>query len=146
MSETARRRDLRTVPIYHRRPLQPASGGSARLAWALFLVLGIPFLLMSSLIWLAQAGIVIGVLSPLWEPWPPELLKPLLGVAVFAATLAYLAFRTGHRAGFRAGTGVGLAAARAKSEARPTVLPPPEPAPEATAETPVTPPPPPPAE
>ncbi len=119
MSETARKRDLRTVPMYRRRPAPPASGGSTRVAWALFLVLGLPFGLMTVLDVLAGSGVVISLFSPLWQPWPPELVKPFLGVAVFAATLAYLAYRMGHRSGFRVGTGVGLAAARNKAESRP---------------------------
>lgn len=88
-----------------------------RLAWALFVLLGLPFGLMTVLVVLADLGVTVPLFGALWMPFPPELVKPFLGLAVFAATLAYLTYRLGHRNGFHAGTGVGLAAARNYAEA-----------------------------
>lgn len=109
----------RTWPIVYGRRTRHAPGGGTGLAWALFLALGLPFALMSVLTVLAHGGIYVDLLRPLWQPWPPDLLKPLLGVAVFAATLAYLAYRSGWRSGFR------TAAFARPADARP--LPPPPP-------------------
>ena len=106
----------RTWPIVYGRRTEPARGGRVGLAWALFLLLGLPFVLMTVLTVLARAGVYVDIFRPLWQPWPPDLLKPFLGVAVFATTLAYLAYRIGHRAGFRAGTGVGMASVRKSAE------------------------------
>ncbi len=92
---------------------------SPRLAWALFIVLGLPFALMTILTVLGDAGIIVPFFGLLWMPWPPEVFKPFIGLAVFTATLGYLAYRIGHRSGFHAGTGVGLAAARNWAEAQP---------------------------
>jgi hypothetical protein len=96
---------------------------------------------MATLTVLARAGIYVDVFRPLWQPWPPEVLKPFLGLGVFAASLAYLAYRAGHRRGFTAGVGVGLTAIRTSTEAHAAeVKPTPEP------EAPPPPPPPPPLE
>ncbi len=111
----------RTWPIvYGPRPTVTPEA-SPRLAWALFIVLGLPFVLMTILTVLGDAGIRLPFFGLLWMPWPPEVLKPFIGLGVFAATLGYLAYRLGHRSGFHAGTGVGLAAARNFAEARPPV-------------------------
>jgi hypothetical protein len=59
---------------------------------------------MAVLTVLARAGTTVALFRPLWQPWPPDLLKPFLGLAVFAATLAHLAYRVGRRTGFRAGS------------------------------------------
>ncbi len=106
----------RTWPIVYGRRTEPARGGRVGLAWALFLLLGLPFVLMTVLTVLARAGTYVDLFRPLWQPWPPDLLKPFLGVAVFAATLAYLAYRIGHRSGFRAGAGAGMASVRNSAE------------------------------
>ena len=89
---------------------------------------------------LANFGIYVHVFSPLWQPWPPEVLKPFIGVAVFAGTLAFLAYRTGHRRGFRTGVGVGLSATRPLPE-DPSVAEALEPPAEEPAPTPPPPPP-----
>jgi hypothetical protein len=94
----------RVWPIVYDRRTRRAREGGTRGAWALFLGLGLPFLLMAVLTVLAHAGTTVALFRPLWQPWPPDLLKPVLGLAVFAATLAHLAYRIGRRAGFRAGT------------------------------------------
>ncbi len=103
----------RTWPIAYGHRARTSPDRGVGLAWVLFLGLGLPFVLMSVLTILARAGFYVEILRPLWQPWPPDLLKPFLGVAVFAATLAYLAYRVGRRAGFRSGTGVRLVSARA---------------------------------
>lgn len=114
--------------VYGPRPIT-APEPTPRLAWALFIVLGLPFGLMTILVLLADAGITVPVFGMLWMPFPPELTKPFLGLAVFAATLAYLTYRVGHRRGFHTGTGVGLAAARNLEEARARTETPPPPEP-----------------
>ncbi len=126
-------------PIVYGHRRNPTSGGSPNLAWALFLGLGLPFALMTVLEVLARGGIYVDVFRPLWYPWPPEVLKPFVGLAVFAVTLAYLAFRIGRRNGFRTGIGVGLASARSWSEVQSG---PKAPAPEPPADLQVPPPPP----
>lgn len=87
-------------------------------AWALFLGLGVPFALMAVLTMLARMGIYVDLFRPLWLPWPPDPLKPFLGVAGFAATLAYLAYRLGHRSGFKAGARAEMASTRNRIEGR----------------------------
>ncbi len=118
MAATETRHARRTWPIAYGRPIRTAPSSGTHLAWALFLGLGVPFVLMAALTMLARAGIYIELLRPLWQPWPPDLLKPFLGVAVFAATLAYLAYRVGRRSGFRSGTVVGIASARNYPDSR----------------------------
>lgn len=118
MAAAETRHVRRTWPIVYDRPVRTAPSSGVRLAWALFLGAGLPFALMAVLTMLARAGIYIELLRPLWQPWPPDLLKPLLGVAVFAATLAYLAYRMGKRSGFRTGAAVGFVSARNRSEDR----------------------------
>lgn len=115
----------RIWPIAYGRRTRRASGGGTGLAWAFFLGLGLPFALMSALSVLARAGVYIDLFRPLWQPWPPDLVKPFLGLAVFAATLAYLAYRSGWRSGFR------TAAWTRPAAERPLALPlPPPPPPE----------------
>ena len=101
------------------RPTRPAGQAherALRWAWALFLVFGVPFLLMAVLTTLAMARIYVEPFRALWQPFPPEALKPLLGVATFAATLGYLAYRAGRNRGFRFGHVAGMAAARNVAE------------------------------
>lgn len=123
---TAEEETLRgTWPIVygHRRRHAPDPG--VRLAWSLFLGLGLPFALMAVLTSLARVGIYVELFRPLWVPWPPDLLKPFLGAAVFAASLAYLAYRIGHRTGFQRGAGLAKAAARNRVSGVPSLPPPP---------------------
>lgn len=103
-----------SVGLRHRKIRSPE--GDLRLAWALFLVLGLPFLLMAALTSLAAARIYVDLLRPFWQPWPPEVFKPFLGIAAFAATLGYLAYRIGRDRGFHSGQLAGLAAARNLAE------------------------------
>ncbi len=140
MAATHAKASRRGYPIVYGRPTPAKSGAGTALAWLLFLALGLPFLLMAVLEVLARAGIYVDLFRPLWQPWPPDVVKPFLGIAVFVATLGFLAYRAGHRRGFRTGVGVGLSATRASAEPRAT----PNPGP-TEAETP-PPPPPPPAE
>ena len=63
-----------------------------RSAWALFLLVGVPLGLMAALGALARARIYVDLLRPLWQPWPPDSVKLLIGLAGFSATLAYLAY------------------------------------------------------
>ena len=107
-----------TWPIVYGHRSRSSRGAGTTIAWILFLVLGIPFILMAALTMLARAGIYVDLFRPLWQPWPPDDLKPFLGLGVFAATLAYLAYRAGHRRGFTAGLGVGLTAIRTSAETR----------------------------
>ncbi len=95
-----------------RRTTEPA----VRVAWALFLAVGVPLLLMAVLTVLAEARIYVEPLRPLWVPWPPDVLKPFLGIGAFAATLGYLAFRVGRSRGYRSGELAGLAVARNLAE------------------------------
>jgi hypothetical protein len=87
-----------------------------RIAWALFLILGAPLGFMVLLGPLAAAKIYIDPLRPLWTPWPSDLVKTYIGIAAFAATLAYLGFRIGHDSGFRWGNAAGRASARNEAE------------------------------
>jgi len=86
------------------------------LAWVLFLLLGLPFLVMAALTFLAAARIYVEPLRMLWQPWPPDVLKPFIGIAAFAATVAYLAYLIGRSRGFRSGSLAGLAAGRNLAE------------------------------
>lgn len=88
------------------------------LAWALFLLVGMPLGLMAALGPLTTIGVYLEFLRPLWRPWPPDPWKPFIGIAGFAATLAYLAFRRGIFSGFRRGTIATMAAIRNLLEGR----------------------------
>lgn len=90
----------------------PKGRGGLTLGWILFLLVGIPFGFMAALGPLAYAGIYIGPLQGLWQPWPPDVVKPFIGVGIFVATLAYLIFRMGQTDGFHWGTVTATAAAR----------------------------------
>ncbi len=118
-----------TWPIVYENRGRTSRGHGTGVAWALFLGLGVPFILMTILTLVAGAGFYVELLRPLWQPWPPDLWKPFLGVAVFAATLAYLTYRMGHRRGFRVGSGVNLVASRSRNEPHgvPNAPPPTEP-------------------
>ena len=63
-----------------------------RLAWGLFLLIGVPLGLLAALAPLTAAGIYIEPLRQFWRPWPPDILKPVIGVAGLVATLAYLCY------------------------------------------------------
>ncbi|HII40112.1 MAG TPA: hypothetical protein HA326_02725 [Thermoplasmata archaeon] len=128
MAATETRRARRTWPIVYERRMRTSHGAGTGVAWALFLGLGLPFALMTGLTVLARGGIYVELFRPLWQPWPPDLLKPFLGLAVFAATLAYLAYRVGQRRGLRVGAGIRRAAAVGPA-ARPQALPIPPPPP-----------------
>ncbi len=139
MASAETRRARVTFPIAYERKVRVNQGTGTRVAWALFLFVGVPFAVMTVLTFLARMGIYVDLFRPLWQPWPPDLLKPFLGLAVFAATLAYLTYRVGHRRGFRVGAGVNLLATRTWAEERlvpqglatqspPTQVPPPPPA------------------
>ena len=112
MAATQTQRAHRTWPIAYGHRRRVSRGIGTGMAWALFLGLGLPFALMAALTTLARTGIYVDLLRPLWQPWPPDLVKPFLGIAVFAATLAFLAYRVGHRSGFRAGIVNRMASAR----------------------------------
>ncbi len=69
-----------------------------RWAWAVFVLVGLPFALMAALVALAPAGFVLGFLSPLWVGWPSDAVKEVLGVAVWLGTLLILVLRLRSRA------------------------------------------------
>ncbi|TLZ75845.1 MAG: hypothetical protein E6K08_07750 [Methanobacteriota archaeon] len=103
-----------------------------RLAWGLFLLIGVPLGLLAALAPLTAAGIYFEPLRQFWRPWPPDILKPVIGVAGFAATLGYLCYRLGRHAGYRWGTAASVAMARNIAEGRssaPVAAMPPERAP-----------------
>jgi len=110
---------------------------SLRLPWGLFLLLGVPLGLIAVLGPLTAAHIYVEPLRRFWQPWPPDVAKPLIGIAGFAATLAYLAYRRGILGGFHSGTVAATAAFRNLVEGRKsgpapvkeTVPPPPPPEP-----------------
>jgi hypothetical protein len=102
---------------------QPSRAYSLRLAWAVFLAIGLPLGFMAALGPLTAAGVYIEPLRPLWQPWPPDLLKPVIGVAGFVSSLAYLCYRLGRHAGYRWGTAAAIAKARNISQ-DPPVTPP----------------------
>lgn len=100
--------------------LKPPKTYSLRLAWAVFLAFGLPLGFMAALGPLTAAGIYIEPLRPLWRPWPPDLLKPVIGVAGFVTSFAYLCYRLGRHAGYRWGTAAATAMARNISQEPPT--------------------------
>ncbi len=93
-------------------------GRPLNLPWILFLVVGLPFGLLAALDPLTRAGIFLEPLRPLWRPWPPDPLKPVIGAAVFIATFAYLAYRSGRATGFHSGTVTATATLRNMAERR----------------------------
>lgn len=109
-----------------------------RWAWAFLLIVGLPFALMGVLTTIARAGVYVDLFRPLWQPWPPDVLKPFLGFGIFAASLAYLAYCAGKRSGFQSGIGVGIASTRNWVEEH---TPPPAPASTTPVENPPPPPP-----
>src|SRR3989442_11551873 len=76
----SRRRPLPawTLPRGPKRKL-PKRARALRLAWALFLVVGVPLGFMAALGPLAYAGIYIEPLRQFWQPWPPDILKGIGG-------------------------------------------------------------------
>lgn len=125
---------------------KPPMERGLRVAWGLFLGLGIPAGLLAALGPLTEAGIYLEPLRPLWRPWIPELTKPVLGAAVFIVMLGVLLYRGGRSKGFRSGTLAAKAISRNLAEQRPAPAQPRQPVepiqPVQTAE--VVPPPPPP--
>lgn len=91
---------------------------SLKLPWILFLVIGVPLGVIAALGPLTAAHIYIDPLRRFWQPWPPDLAKPLLGIAGFSATLAYLAYRRGKARGFHSGTVAATATLRNVVEGR----------------------------
>ncbi len=105
-------------------------------AWALFLLFGLPLGLIAALNLLAGTGIFVDPLREFWRPWPSDIMKSFIGIAGFAATLAYLAYRRGKEKGYKSGTVAATATARNVSEGRI-----PEPAPQVSLQPPYPPPP-----
>jgi hypothetical protein len=96
----------------------PKGKGALTLGWLLFLGIGIPFGFMAALGPLAYAGIYIAPLAALWQPWPPDVLKPYIGVGIFIGTFAYLIYRMGQDSGFHWGNVTATAALRNLTESR----------------------------
>jgi hypothetical protein len=120
-------------------------GRPTTLPWVLFLLFGIPFGLMAALIPLSMGGYYVEPLRRFWQPWPSDLVKPFLGAAIFVATLAFLAYRSGRIAGFHSGKVAAAVELRNLAEGRGTgvalvVGPPPPPVLEAAPPSPVLPP------
>src|SRR2546428_9695937 len=76
----SRRRPLPawTLPRGPRRNL-PKRARALRLAWALFLIVGVPLGFMAALGPLAYAGIYIEPLRQFWQPWPSDIVKGIGG-------------------------------------------------------------------
>lgn len=96
----------------------PPRARALRLAWALFLVVGVPLGFMAALGPLAYAGIYIEPLRQFWQPWPPDIVKGIGGVIGFAVTLGYLTYRKGRYTGYRSGAIAERATARNRLEGR----------------------------
>jgi len=96
----------------------PKRARALRLAWALFLVVGVPLGFMAALGPLAYAGIYIEPLRQFWQPWPPDILKGIGGVIGFAVTLGYLTYRKGRYTGFDRGAVAERASSRNQLEGR----------------------------
>ncbi len=119
----------------------PKRARALRLAWALFIFLGLPLGFMAALGPMAYAGIYIEPLRQFWQPWPSDIIKGIGGVLGFAATVGYLMYRKGRYTGYRNGAVAERATARNRSEGRVTVSNPAG-APEVPVPTPNPPPPP----
>lgn len=96
----------------------PPGGPDPKIAWGLFLFIGLPLGLMAALELLAAARVYVEPLRQFWLPWPPDIVKSFFGAAVFAATLAFLSHRVGWSAGYRSGTVAATAEARNLEEGR----------------------------
>src|SRR2546425_6353103 len=88
----------------------PKRARALRLAWALFLVVGVPLGFMAALGPLAYAGIYIEPLRQFWQPWPPDILKGIGGVIRVAGTLRDPTDRKRRGTGIGSGGGPGRAA------------------------------------
>src|SRR3989441_3086506 len=92
----SRRRPLPawTLPRGPRRKL-PKRARALRLAWVLFLIVGVPLGFMAALGPLAYAGIYIEPLRQFWQPWPPDIVKGTAGGIGVAGTLGYPMYSKG---------------------------------------------------
>jgi len=112
----SRRMPSRAWLRYAKERKKPAKGRSLKIAWSIFIVIGLPLGLLAILGPLAYSGIYIEPLRQFWRPWPSDLVKALLGVAGFAATAAYLTFQSGRDKGYHSGRVAGKADARNLAE------------------------------
>src|SRR3989442_2553872 len=96
----------------------PKRARALRLAWAFFLVIGVPLGFMAALGPLAYAGIYVEPLRQFWQPWPPDIIKGISGVLGFAGTLRYLTDRKGPYTGFDRGAVAERASSRNQLEGR----------------------------
>ncbi len=94
-------------------------------AWALFILIGLPLGLIAALNLLAGTGFYVDPLREFWRPWPSDTMKSFIGIAAFASTLAYLTYRKGREKGYTSGNVAATATARNVAEGR---IPDPEPA------------------
>ena len=115
----SRKRPLPTwkLPRGPRRNL-PKRARALRLAWVLFIFIGVPLGFMAALGPMAYAGIYIEPLRQFWQPWPPDILKGIGGVVGFAVTLGYLTYRKGRYTGYRSGAIAERATSRNRAEGR----------------------------
>lgn len=109
-----------TLPRPPKRKLPPRAR-ALRLAWGLFIVLGLPLGFMAALGPLAYQGIYIDPLRQFWQPWPPDWVKGIGSALGFAATLGYLLYRKGRYTGYRTGAIAERATARNRADGRVTV-------------------------
>ena len=99
----------------------PKRARALRLAWVLFIFIGLPLGFVAALGPMAYAGIYIEPLRQFWQPWPPDIVKGIGAVGGFAVTLGYLMYRKGRYTGYRSGAVAERATARNRSEGRVTV-------------------------
>src|SRR3989441_4548118 len=97
------------LPRGPRRKL-PKRARALRLAWALFLIVGVPLGFMAALGPLAYAGIYVEPLRQFWQPWPSDIVKGIGGVIRVAGALRYLPDRKGRCTGVDRGAGAARAA------------------------------------